>query len=102
MATVSSVRFRVAPGKNQEAIAYLHKVAAHLKGVTGADYRIFSQVAGPIGHMMIASTWDSVAAWDAGRQKQVAEAGFQKLANDAATAGLWIAGSIEAAVWEEV
>ena len=102
MATISSVQFRVAPGKNQEATEYLKKVTAHLKTVTGNESRIFTRVAGPVGQMMVVGSWDSVAAWDAGRRKQVADAGFQKMATDAGNAGLWIPGSIEQAVWEEV
>jgi hypothetical protein len=43
-----------------------------------------------------------VAAWDVARRKQAADPGFQQLATDAATDGLWIAGSIEAAVWDEL
>ena len=102
MTTISSVQFRVAPGKNQEATAYLKKVTAHLKSVTGSDSRIFTRLAGPNGQMMVASTWDNVAAWDAARQKQVSDAAFQKMAADAGTAGIWVPGSIETAVWEEL
>ena len=96
MATVSSVRFQAAPGKMQEAVAHLGKVAVHLKSITGNDYRVFTQLAGPVGHIMIASTWESVAAWDAARKKTTADAAWQKMVKDAA--GLWIAGSIESAL----
>ena len=102
MAVVGSVRFRVAPGKNAEATAYLGKLAKQLKKVSGNEYRVFVQLAGPVGHMMLASTWDSVAAWDAGRIKISADATWQKMVNDASAAGLWIAGSIETALWQEV
>ncbi len=101
MAVVGSVQFRVAPGKNAEATAYLAKVAAHLKSLNGNDYRVLTQLAGPVGHMMIVSSWDTVAAWDAARLKNASDAGFQKMASDAAAAGLWLPGSIESALWQD-
>jgi len=103
VAVVGTVQFRVAPGKNAEATAYLGKVAAHLKGLNGTEYLVLTQLAGPVGHMMIASTWDSIAAWDAARVKAASDAAWQKTAGDAAAAGLWmIPGSIESALWQDV
>ncbi|HXQ10281.1 MAG TPA: hypothetical protein VN805_04695 [Caulobacteraceae bacterium] len=102
MAVVGSVRFRVAPGKSAEATAYLGRLAAHLKSVNGNDYRVLTQLAGPVGHLMIASTWDNIAAWDAARLKNAADAGFQKMAGDAAAAELWVPGTTESALWQDV
>jgi hypothetical protein len=98
---VSTASFRIAPGKNQPALAYLHEVASHLKRLNGVDYRVMLQVAGPIGHALLASNFETVAAWDAARSKGQGDATFQKMAADAGAAGYFLPGSIEISLWQD-
>ena len=99
---VSTVSFRIAPGKNQPALAYLHDLAGHLKSLNGVDYRVMLQIAGPIGHALLASSFETVAAWDAGRSKTQADATFQKMTADAGAAGLFLPGTAEMSLWQDV
>lgn len=102
MTVISTVSFTIAPGKNLAAMKYLGELAHHLKHVTGTDMRILTQLAGPVGHVVLSSTYDNVSAWDAGRTKIAADIGFQKMVNDAGNATLFIAGSVQTALWQEV
>ncbi|MGD0192805.1 MAG: hypothetical protein ABSD74_18860 [Rhizomicrobium sp.] len=102
MKTISTVSFMIAPGKNIAAMKYLGEVAHHFKHVTGADIRILTQLAGPTGHVVLSSEHDNVGAWDAARIKFAADTGFQKMMIDAGSSGLFIAGSVTSALWQEV
>jgi hypothetical protein len=96
---LATVSFRIAPGKNAEAMAYLGQVTKHITGLTGTDYQTLTRVAGPVGHVVISTSYDSAADWDAARTKIAADPGFQKMVADAGAAGLFIAGSVEQALW---
>jgi|SRR5215469_3538750 len=99
---ISSVRFRVALGKNPEALEYFGRLTKHLKKITGADYNAYTQLAGPVGHFLVSARFDSIAAWDSARSKISTDPEFNKLAIKAAEDGLFIQGSVETAIWQEV
>jgi hypothetical protein len=97
----ATASFRIALGKNVEAMEYLAKVTRHIKDLTGSDYRILTRIAGPAGQVILATSHDSVAAWDAARSKIYADAAWQKMSADAGSAGLFLPGSVETALWQE-
>lgn len=97
----STVSFRVAPGKNFEANEYFHTVARQVKKITGSDVRILQQLAGPMGHFVLSSTYDTLAEWDQARTKIQNDSAFQKLVAEAGKDGLFIPGSVTAAVWQQ-
>jgi hypothetical protein len=74
----STISFTVAPGKNFEANEYFHTVVRQVKKLTGSDVRILQQLAGPMGHYVLSSTFDSLAEWDQARAKIQNDTGFQK------------------------
>jgi len=99
---LATASFRIAPGKNGPAIEYLHKVTKHIKSATGTDYRILMRVAGPAGLVVISAEHKDAKEWDASRAKIGADKAWQKMVADAGTAGLFISGSVETALWEEL
>jgi hypothetical protein len=102
MTVISTVSFMIAPGKSAAAMKYLGELAHHIKHVTGTEVRVLTQLAGPVGHVLLSSTYDSVGAWDAGRSRIAADSGFQKMVADAGNASLFIAGSVQTALWQQV
>lgn len=98
---ISTVSFRIAPGKNLEAMEYLGKLARHIKTLEGSELRILTRLGGPIGHVVLSGSYADLNAWDAVRTKLSGDATFQKMAADAGNAGLFIPGSVESALWAE-
>jgi hypothetical protein len=97
---LATASFRIAPGKNGPALEYLHKVVKHIKSVTGTDYRVLSRLVGPAGHVVLSAEHKDAKEWDASRAKISADKAWQKMVTDAGTAGLFIPGSVETALWE--
>ena len=64
--------------------------------------RLATQLAGPAGHFIISSSYDSVAKWDELRLKVQNDASIQKLIVDAGKNGLFIPGSVTSALWQEI
>ncbi|HZL00517.1 MAG TPA: hypothetical protein VFC47_11520 [Caulobacteraceae bacterium] len=93
--------FVIAGGKTAEAMEYLTKVAGHIKSLTGSEYRILSRLTGAGGHVVLSTTHENAAAWEAARMKIYGDATWQKMTADAGTAGLFAPGSIELALWQE-
>jgi hypothetical protein len=99
---ISSARFRVALGKNMPAMEYFGQLTKHLHKVTGAEYSVYTQLGGPAGHVLISARFESLQAWDIARKKITGDAEWQKMAAKAAEAGLFIQGSVETSIWEQV
>jgi hypothetical protein len=99
---ITTISFRAAPGKNLEAVEYLQKIARDVKKLTGTDVRVATQLAGPAGHYIVSSSYDSVAKWDESRQKTASDASLQKAVVDAGKNGLFIPGSVTSALWQEL
>jgi len=97
----STISFTVAPGKNFEANEYFHTVVRQVKKLTGSDVRILQQLAGPMGHYVLSSTFDSLAEWDQARAKIQNDTGFQKLVAEAGKEGLFVPGSVTSAIWQK-
>jgi hypothetical protein len=98
----STVSFLVAPGKNMEANEYFHTVVRQVKKITGTDLRILNQLGGPMGHFVLSAEYNSLADWDQMRQKLQADTSFQKLVAQAGNDGLFIAGEVKSAIWQQV
>lgn len=97
----STISFTVAPGKNFEANEYFHTVVRQVKKLTGTEVRVLQQLAGPVGHYVLSSTYDSLAAWDQTRTKIQNDTSFQKLVAEAGKDGLFVQGSVQAAIWQQ-
>jgi len=98
----STISFRVAPGKNLEANEYFHTVARQVKKITGTELRILSQLAGPMGHFVLSSQYETLAEWDQARTKIQNDVQFQKLVAQAGNDGLFIPGSVTSSVWQQL
>ena len=68
----TTVSFRVTTGKNAEALEYLQSVARQAKKLSGTDLRILTQLGGPIGHFVLVSAYDNLAAYEEARTKLAA------------------------------
>jgi len=99
---ITTISFRAAPGKNLEVVEYLQKIARDVKRLTGTEVRVATQLAGPAGHYIVSSTYESVAKWDESRAKMAGDASLQKYIADAGKNGLFIPGSITSALWQEL
>ena len=98
----STLSFRVAPGKNMEANEYFHTIVRQVKKITGTEVHILTQLGGPMGHFVLRSKYDSLSAWDEARTKIQNDLPFQKLVAQAGSDGLFIAGSVTSALWQQV
>ena len=98
----STLSFRVAPGKNYEANEYFHTIVRQVKKLTGTDIRILAQLGGPMGHFVLSSSYDSLSAWEESRSKIQNDLPFQKLVTQAGNDGLFIAGSVTSALWQQL
>ena len=102
MTITTTVSFRVAQGKNHEALEYLQGIVRHIKKVSGTDIRILTQLGGPLGHYVLVGTYDNLTAWDEARTKFTSDPAFQKLQVQAGEQGLFIPGSVESALYQLV
>jgi hypothetical protein len=98
----TSVSFRVATGKNAEALEYLQSIVRQAKKLSGAELRILTRLGGPIGQYVITGQYEDLNAWNAARSKLTLDPTFQKLQAGAATAGLFVPGTTESALFEHV
>jgi hypothetical protein len=98
----TTVSFRVAPGKNAEALEYLQSVVRTAKKASGTELRLVTQLGGAIGHYVIVGTYEHLNAWDDARTKLTEDPGFQKLQIKSGEDGLFVPGSIESAIYKEV
>jgi len=98
---VATVSFRIAPGKNLEAVEYLGKLTRHIKSLTGHEQRILTRLGGPVGHVILSGQYEDLNAWDHMRSKLTSDPTFQKMTTEAGNAGLFIPGSVESALWQE-
>ena len=96
----TTVSFRVAPGKNAEALEYLQSVVRQAKKASGTDLRLVNQLGGPIGHYVIVGSYENLNAWDDARTKLTTDPAFVKLQIQAAE--VFVPGSIESAIYKEV
>jgi hypothetical protein len=92
--------FRVAPGKNADAVKYFKKLLPHIKKLTGAELELATQLAGPAGHYIVTGRYKNVADWDAMRLKVANDAATQKMITE--NAALFIAGTTTSALWQLV
>ena len=98
----STLSFRVAPGKNHEATEYFQQVVRQVKRLTDTEVRVLTQLGGPMGHFVLSSSFDNLNAWDQARTKIANDVSFQKLVSEAGKEGLFIPGSVESAIWQQV
>lgn len=96
----STIVFRIAPGHNADATAYLARIAQHITGLTGANYQRLTRLGGPAGQVALLASFNSLAEWDAARTKIAADPAWLKMADDAGKAGYFIAGSVETSIWQ--
>jgi hypothetical protein len=96
---ISTVSFKVAPGKNLEATEYFQQIARLIKVVAGSETRVLTQLGGPLGHVVLSNTFEDLNAWDKAREKITADPKFQKLTAEAA--GYFIAGSVQSALYHQ-
>ncbi|MBP6014457.1 MAG: hypothetical protein KBA31_19670 [Alphaproteobacteria bacterium] len=98
----TNVSFRVAPGKNMEANEYFHTVVRQVKKITGTELKILSQLGGPMGHVVLLSTYDTITEWDQSRTKLQSDTGFQKLVAQAGVDGLFLPGEVKSSIWQQL
>ena len=98
----TTVSFRVATGKNAEALEHFQSVARQLKKVSGTDLRILTQLGGPVGHYVLVGTYESLAAYEEARTKLISEPAFQKLQVQAGELNLFVPGTTESAIYQQV
>ena len=96
---ISTVSFRVAPGKNLEATEYFQQIARLVKVVTGSETRVLTQIGGPLGHVVLSNAFEDLNAWDKAREKVTADPKFQKLTAEAA--GYFIPGSVRSDLYHQ-
>jgi hypothetical protein len=99
---ITTVSFMVAPGKNHEALEYFHQIAREIKKLNGTDVRVLNQLGGPMGHFVLSSQYDTLAAWDTARAKIQGDTAFQKLVTQAGKDGLFIPGTTTSSIWQQV
>jgi quinol monooxygenase YgiN len=99
---ITTISFMVAPGKNHEALEYFHQIVREIKKLNGTDVRVLTQLGGPMGHFVLSSQFESLAAWDLARTKITNDGPFQKLVTEAGKAGLFIPGTTTSAIWQQV
>lgn len=95
---VSTVSFRVAPGKNAEATEYLEQIVRVAKFAAGADVKIYTQLGGPVGHLVLRTEHEDLNAWNTYRTKLTTDPKFLKLSKEAAEN--FIPGSVESALYQ--
>ena len=98
----STMSFTVALGKNMEANEYFHTVARQVKKIAGTEVRILAQLGGPVGHFVLSSGFDTLNEWETARTKIQNDVPFQKLVAQAGNDGLFIPGSVNSAIWQQV
>src|SRR5215472_12462939 len=98
----TTVSFRVAVGKNAEALEYFQGVARQVKKLSGTDLRILTQLGGPIGHFVLVGAYDNLGAYEEARTKLTSDPTFQKLQVQAGELNLFIPGTIESAIYQQV
>lgn len=98
---LGTVSFTIASGKNAEAMEYLAKVASHIKSLTGLEYRILTRITGPVGQVVLSTTYSNASAWEAARTKIYGDPAWQKMSAEAGKTGLFASGSVEVALWQE-
>ncbi len=99
---IATISFTVAPGKNFEAAEYFQQVVRHVKKLTDVDVRVLNQLGGPMGHFVLSSQYDTLAAWDAARTKIQHDTSFQKQVAEAGKDGLFVPGSVVSAIYQQV
>ncbi|MBI1212018.1 MAG: hypothetical protein GC190_11185 [Alphaproteobacteria bacterium] len=99
---IATVSFTVAPGKNFEATEYFHQVVRQVKKLTETDVRVLTQLGGPVGHYVLSSQYETLAAWDHARTKLTNDTAFQKSVAEAGRAGLFNPGSVVSSIWQQV
>ncbi len=99
---ITTISFMVAPGKNMEANEYFHTIVRQAKKLTGTEVSILSQLAGPVGHYVLRSQYDSLTEWDQARVKIQSDVPFQKLVAQAGNDALFIPGSVTSSIWQQV
>lgn len=99
---ITTISFMVAPGKNHEALEYFHQIVREVKKLSGTDVRLLTQLGGPMGHFVLSSQYETLAAWDQARTKITGDTAFQKLVTQAGKDGLFIPGSVTSAIWQQV
>jgi len=98
----STLSFMVAPGKNHEAMEYFSQVSREVKKLVGTDVRVLTQLGGPMGHVVLSSQYDTIAAWDQARTKIANDTHFQKIVTEAGKSGLFIPGTVKSSIWQQV
>lgn len=98
---ISTVSFTVAPGKQFEATEYFHQVVRHIKKNEDTEVRILTQLAGPMGHYVLSTQFDTLSEWDKVRTKLANDTQFQKLVTEAGKSGLFVQGSVQTALWQQ-
>jgi len=99
---ITTLSFMVAPGKNHEAMEYFHQIVREAKKLVGTEIRVLTQLGGPMGHVVLSSQYDNLAAWDQARTKISGDTAFQKMVTAAGKDGLFIPGSITSSIWQQV
>jgi|SRR5215831_8438836 len=98
----TTVSFRVSTGKNAEALEYLQSVARQIKKLSGTDVRIVTQLGGPIGHYVLVGAYENLAQYEEARTKLTSDPTFQKLQIQAGELNLFVPGTTESAIYQQV
>jgi quinol monooxygenase YgiN len=98
----ATISFTVAPGKNFEAAEYFQQVVRHVKKLTDVDARVLNQLGGPMGHFVLVSQYETLAAWDTARTKIARDTPFQKMVAEAGKDGIFLPGSVVSAIYQQV
>ena len=98
----TTVSFRVATGKNAEALEHLQSVSRLVKKHSGADVRILTQIGGPIGHYVLVGQYENLAAFEETRTKLTSDPSFVKLQVQSGELNLFVPGTIESAIYQQV
>lgn len=98
----TTVSFRVATGKNAEALEFFQGVARQAKKLSGTDLRIVTQLGGPIGHYVLVGTYESLGAYEEARTKLISDPAFHKLQVQAGELNLFVPGTTESAIYQQV
>ena len=98
----TTVSFRVATGKNVEAVEYFQNVVRQVKKLSGTELRIVTQIGGPIGHYVLVGAYDNLGAYEEARTKLVSDPAFQKLQIQAGELNLFVPGTTESAIYQQL
>ena len=85
------------PGKQREAHDYVVRRQKYLKDAHGVDAKIAIQVGGPVGHIALSSSHDSMADIEALRRKIMEDPASAALQAEAAD--LFVPGETRDTLW---